>query len=85
MEMPIRLCVHSMVFKVDSRCLNTVLQELNPPIFCSRTCRMDTNLGNAKKDDEGLELAKELGRQNAADLASIWPITKVDCRTIGMD
>ena len=54
----------------DSRCLNTVLRELKPPIFCSRTCRMDTILGTPKKEGKGLEFAKELALQNVRDLAS---------------
>jgi len=31
---------------------------------------MDTILGTSKKEGKGLEFAKELGRQNASDLAS---------------
>ena len=85
MERPIRFCVHSMLLKVDSRCLNTVLREIKPPIFCSRTCRMDTVLGTPKKEGKGLEFAKDLGRQNAVDLASISLIINVDCRNIGME
>lgn len=54
----------------ESRCLNTVLRELKPPIFCSRTCRMDTILGTPKKEGKGLEFAKELALQNIRDLAS---------------
>ena len=50
-------------------CLNTVLRDLKPPIFCSRTCRMDTILGTPKKKGKGPDFAKDLGRQNAADLA----------------
>ena len=46
---------------------------------------MDTVLGTAKKEGKGLEFAKDLGRQNAADLASISLIVNVDCRNIGME
>jgi len=53
-------------------CLNTVLRDLKPPIFCSRTCRMDTILGTPKKEGKGLEFAKDLGRQNAADLSRMY-------------
>jgi UV DNA damage endonuclease len=52
-------------------CLNTILRDLKPPIFCSRTCRMDTILGTAEKEGKGLDFAKDLGRQNAADLSRI--------------
>jgi hypothetical protein len=31
---------------------------------------MDTILGTSKKEGKGLDFAKDLGRQNAADLAS---------------
>jgi hypothetical protein len=34
---------------------------------------MDTILGTAKKEGKGLEFAKDLGRQNAADLARMSP------------
>ena len=47
-------------------CLNTVLRALKPdPTFCSRTCRLDTIRKN------GLDYAKELGRQNARDLSKL--------------
>ena len=47
-------------------CLNTVLRALKPdPVFCSRTCRIDT----IKKF--GLEHCKELGRKNAEDLSRL--------------
>ena len=43
-------------------CLNTVLREMKPPIFCSRTCRLETI------KQKGMSFCKELGRQNAEDL-----------------
>ncbi|KAK6506779.1 hypothetical protein TWF481_005239 [Arthrobotrys musiformis] len=51
-------------------CLNTYLRSSNPPIFCSRTCRLDTI---HKHDAEsgpggGLNYVKSLGFQNATDL-----------------
>ncbi|KAM0751997.1 UV-endonuclease UvdE [Meredithblackwellia eburnea MCA 4105] len=46
-------------------CLNTVLRNSTPSIFCSRTCRIDT----IKK--EGMNFLKELGRQNMADLTKL--------------
>ncbi|KAI0064003.1 UV-endonuclease UvdE [Artomyces pyxidatus] len=47
-------------------CLNTILRATKPdPIFCSRTCRIDTILKN------GLDFAKNLGLQNANDLCKL--------------
>ncbi|KAI0258578.1 UV-endonuclease UvdE-domain-containing protein [Gloeopeniophorella convolvens] len=47
-------------------CLNTILRVTKPdPIFCSRTCRIDTILKN------GLDFAKNLGIQNTKDLAKL--------------
>ncbi|RPD75940.1 UV-endonuclease UvdE [Lentinus tigrinus ALCF2SS1-7] len=47
-------------------CLNTVLRALKPePVFCSRTCRIDTI------NKSGLEYCKELGRKNAEDLSRL--------------
>ncbi|THH21408.1 hypothetical protein EW146_g129 [Bondarzewia mesenterica] len=47
-------------------CLNTILREIKPnPIFCSRTCRIDTILKN------GLDFAKDLGVQNVKDLKKL--------------
>ncbi|KAI0305111.1 UV-endonuclease UvdE-domain-containing protein [Multifurca ochricompacta] len=47
-------------------CLNTILRALKPdPIFCSRTCRIDTILKH------GLNFAKGLGIQNVKDLAKL--------------
>jgi len=42
-------------------CLNTILRKRKPPVFCSRTCRIDT----IKKN--GMDFLKELGRQNIMD------------------
>ncbi|RVD81899.1 uncharacterized protein DFL_009746 [Arthrobotrys flagrans] len=54
-------------------CLNTYLRSSNPPIFCSRTCRLDTI---HKHDTEsgpgaGLSYVKSLGFQNATDLSHL--------------
>lgn len=46
-------------------CLNTVLRKRKPPVFCSRTCRIDT----IKKN--GMDYLMELGRQNILDLATL--------------
>ncbi|KIJ32305.1 hypothetical protein M422DRAFT_184685 [Sphaerobolus stellatus SS14] len=47
-------------------CLNTILRAAKPdPIFCSRTCRLDT-LGK-----KGIEFAKDLGLQNVRDLVKL--------------
>ncbi|GBE89775.1 UV-endonuclease UvdE-domain-containing protein [Sparassis latifolia] len=47
-------------------CLNTILRALKPnPVFCSRTCRMETIRKN------GLQYAKDLGLQNSRDLIKI--------------
>ena len=47
---------------------------------------MDTILGTPKKEGKGLEFAKDLGRQNAADLARTslycWGC---NCRIVGME
>ncbi|GAA5936287.1 uncharacterized protein JCM15063_002770 [Sporobolomyces koalae] len=48
-------------------CLNTVLRFLKPPVFCSRTCRIDT----IKNEEKGMPYLKELGRQNMSDLNQI--------------
>ncbi|GAA5868582.1 hypothetical protein JCM8547_003194 [Rhodosporidiobolus lusitaniae] len=49
-------------------CLNTILRKQKPnPIFCSRTCRIDT----IKKEDKGMPYLKELGRQNMEDLTTL--------------
>ncbi|KAI0719762.1 UV-endonuclease UvdE-domain-containing protein [Cerioporus squamosus] len=49
-------------------CLNTVLRALKPePVFCSRTCRIDT----INKPDFGMDYCKELGRKNAEDLSRL--------------
>ena len=43
-------------------CLNTVLRAADPPVFCSRTCRIATLKQN------GLQYAKDLALQNVRDL-----------------
>ncbi len=48
-------------------CLNTILRARKEPVFCSRTCRLDT----IKKEGHGLPFVLELGRQNAADLVKM--------------
>ena len=45
--------------------MNTILRKRKPPVFCSRTCRIET----IKK--EGLNYVKELGRQNIVDLLEL--------------
>jgi len=47
---------------------------------------MDTILGTPKKEGKGLEFAKDLGRQNAADLARLLLCTlKTNGRIVGME
>ncbi|KAL7749342.1 hypothetical protein RI367_005213 [Sorochytrium milnesiophthora] len=46
-------------------CLNMYTRQQKPSIFCSRTCRL------AKIKAEGIDVAKELGRQNTLDLAKL--------------
>ncbi|KAI9433059.1 UV-endonuclease UvdE [Lactarius indigo] len=47
-------------------CLNTILRISKPdPIFCSRTCRIDTI------HKRGLDFAKDLGIRNVKDLAKL--------------
>lgn len=47
-------------------CLNTILRSSKPdPIFCSRTCRIDTIY------KRGLDFAKDLGIRNVKDLAKL--------------
>ncbi|KAI9464142.1 UV-endonuclease UvdE [Lactarius psammicola] len=47
-------------------CLNTILRSSKPdPIFCSRTCRIDTILKRS------LDFAKDLGIRNVKDLAKL--------------
>lgn len=43
-------------------CLNTILRAADPPVFCSRTCRIATLKAN------GLSFAKNLGLENVRDL-----------------
>ncbi|RPB19622.1 UV-endonuclease UvdE [Terfezia boudieri ATCC MYA-4762] len=49
-------------------CLNTYLRFSNPPIFCSRTCRIDTIL---KHGTEGQKYVESLGLANARDLVKL--------------
>ncbi|KAI8374451.1 UV-endonuclease UvdE-domain-containing protein [Radiomyces spectabilis] len=46
-------------------CLNTILRSQKPPVFCSRTCRLDT----VKK--KGIEYVKELALQNVEDIKAL--------------
>ncbi|KAI0041905.1 UV-endonuclease UvdE [Auriscalpium vulgare] len=47
-------------------CLNTILRTSKPdPIFCSRTCRLNTIV------KKGLDFAKDLGIRNAKDLCKL--------------
>lgn len=46
-------------------CLNTILRAQKPPVFCSRTCRIDT----IKKN--GMPFVHDLGVQNAKDLSAL--------------
>ncbi|EWC45659.1 hypothetical protein DRE_05220 [Drechslerella stenobrocha 248] len=54
-------------------CLNTYLRNCNPPIFCSRTCRLDTILKHDKDSGAGagLTYVKSLGFANATDLSTL--------------
>ncbi|KAI8141609.1 UV-endonuclease UvdE-domain-containing protein [Fennellomyces sp. T-0311] len=46
-------------------CLNTILRTHKPPVFCSRTCRLDT------VRQKGLEYVKELAVKNVKDLIAL--------------
>ncbi|KAI9488971.1 hypothetical protein BDB00DRAFT_884673 [Zychaea mexicana] len=46
-------------------CLNTILRHQKPPVFCSRTCRLDTIR------QKGIEFVKELALQNVQDLITL--------------
>ncbi|RPA86793.1 UV-endonuclease UvdE [Ascobolus immersus RN42] len=48
-------------------CLNTHLRNADPPVFCSRTCRLAT----LNAADSSLEHAQQLGLQNAWDLVKL--------------
>ncbi|EMD36763.1 hypothetical protein CERSUDRAFT_51795 [Gelatoporia subvermispora B] len=61
-------------------CLNTLTRVQKPePVFCSRTCRIDTILkhgfhatrGGGEGTGAGMDYVKELGRKNATDLLQI--------------
>ncbi|KAL1915833.1 uncharacterized protein VTP21DRAFT_6221 [Calcarisporiella thermophila] len=49
----------------QARCLNTLLRNAKPPVFCSRTCRIDTI------KEKGLDYVKGLGLQNVKDMLTI--------------
>jgi len=52
--------------RIGYACLNTILRKKKPtPVFCSRTCRIDT----IKKN--GMDFLKSLGQQNMKDLAEL--------------
>ncbi|KAF8914616.1 UV-endonuclease UvdE-domain-containing protein [Mucidula mucida] len=57
-------------------CLNTILRTQKPPVFCSRTCRIDT----IKKN--GMDFVKDIGRQNCEDLLELikWNEQKQNIR-----
>ncbi|KAF3913668.1 hypothetical protein AA313_de0200130 [Arthrobotrys entomopaga] len=54
-------------------CLNTYLRSCNIPVFCSRTCRIDTILKHDKESGPGAGLTylKSLGFANATDLSTL--------------
>ncbi|KAL1936323.1 hypothetical protein VTP01DRAFT_457 [Rhizomucor pusillus] len=51
--------------RIGYACLNTVLRNQKPPVFCSRTCRLDTIR------QKGMDFLKELGLQNLRDLKTL--------------
>lgn len=58
-------------------CLNTILRVRKPePVFCSRTCRLDTIRKN------GIEFAKDLGRRNATDLLEMIEVRLISCLSL---
>ncbi|TGZ76742.1 UV-endonuclease UvdE [Ascodesmis nigricans] len=63
--------------RIGYACLNTYLRTSSPPIFCSRTCRIDTILkhGHFRNPDgspgPGLQYVQSLGLQNARDLITL--------------
>jgi UV damage endonuclease UvdE len=52
-------------FRLGYACINTLLREQKPPVFTSRTLRLDT------LKTKGLEYVKELAVQNVKDLLTI--------------
>ncbi|KAJ8651769.1 UV damage endonuclease UvdE [Lichtheimia ornata] len=46
-------------------CLNTILRHQKPPVFCSRTCRIETIR------QKGIDFVKELALQNVRDLSTL--------------
>ncbi|KAF8476942.1 UV-endonuclease UvdE-domain-containing protein [Kalaharituber pfeilii] len=49
-------------------CLNTYLRYSNPPVFCSRTCRLDTIL---KQGLQGQKFVEAIGLANTRDLTKL--------------
>ncbi|OZJ02784.1 UV-damage endonuclease, partial [Bifiguratus adelaidae] len=56
---------HGFKGRLGYACLNTILRFQKPPVFCSRTCRIDTI------KEKGLDYVKELGRLNVLDLVKL--------------
>ena len=52
-------------------CLNTFLRAADPPIFCSRTCRVVTIKGKGKYEPEGKAFVQDLALSNARDLPTL--------------
>ncbi|KAA8896881.1 UV-endonuclease UvdE-domain-containing protein [Sphaerosporella brunnea] len=57
--------------RIGYACLNTYLRTSFPPIFCSRTCRIDTILKQGPWATSGIEFVQSLGLQNARDLSKM--------------
>ncbi|KAI5795065.1 UV-endonuclease UvdE-domain-containing protein [Geopyxis carbonaria] len=57
--------------RIGYACLNTYLRTSNPPIFCSRTCRIETILKQGGYENGGLEYVQSLGLANAKDLSKM--------------
>ncbi|TFK86218.1 UV-endonuclease UvdE [Polyporus arcularius HHB13444] len=65
---PVETKITNFKGRLGYACLNTVLRAMKPePVFCSRTCRIDT----INKPDFGMDYCKELGRKNAEDLSRL--------------
>jgi UV DNA damage endonuclease len=60
-----------LIYVVEKACLNTYLRTSFPPIFCSRTCRIDTILKQGPWPSSGLAFVQSLGLQNARDLSKM--------------
>ncbi|KAI5858047.1 UV-endonuclease UvdE-domain-containing protein [Tricharina praecox] len=57
--------------RIGYACLNTYLRTSVPPVFCSRTCRIETILKQGEWTTAGLPFVQSLALQNAKDLSTL--------------